>query len=149
MQSLDDAICAYEATIKIHQNYVDAGYCKSIEEKEANLKCIEDYKQLVNWLNELKTLREDRYESVWTPVKESLPKNTNTYLLYGKICEDDEENYIFIGEYDADCEQFGYRRDYYDYVTLGFVDTEYIEYYSVIAWHPMPAEYEESENEKD
>lgn len=147
MQSLDDAICAYEATIKIHQNYIDAGYCKSIEEKEANLKCIEDYKQLVNWLNELKTLREDYYESVWTPVKESLPKNTNNYLLYGKICEDDEENYIFIGEYDADYEQFGYRKEYYDPVTLGFVDAEYIEYYSVIAWQPMPAEYEENINE--
>ena len=82
----------------------------------------------------------------WIPVSEGLPEKDGEYLLYGKVIED-EENYIFIGDYDSCAEAFGYWQDYYDPSTLGYVDGELLEYASVIAWMPLPERYKEGEDE--
>ena len=78
-------------------------------------------------------------EPKWIPVSE-LPKTDGEYLLFGKIVED-EDNNIFIGNYDSCAEKFGWWEDYYDTHTLGFLDSEIQEYASVIAWMPLPKPY--------
>lgn len=80
----------------------------------------------------------------WIPVSERLPEEDGEYLLYGKVIED-EENYIFIGDYDSCAETFGYWQDYYDPSTLGYVDGELNEYASVIAWMPLPEPHKEGD----
>ena len=76
-------------------------------------------------------------EPKWIPFSERLPELDGDYLLFGKVVEDDTED-IFIGTYDACAEKFGYWEDYYDSKTLGFLDSELIEYNKVIAWKPLP-----------
>ena len=82
----------------------------------------------------------------WFPVSERLPEEDGEYLLWGKVIED-EENYIFIGDYDSCAEAFGCWKNYYDPITLGFLDGELLEYASVIAWMPLPKPYKEGESE--
>ena len=62
----------------------------------------------------------------------------------GKITED-EENYIFVGEYDSCGEQFGIWQEQFDRATLGCLGSEFFEYSSVLAWMPLPKPYKESE----
>ena len=87
-------------------------------------------------------------EPRWIPVNERLPGKDGEYLLWGKICEDEENNYCFIGEYDFCAEEFGYWSDHYDSSTLGFLDSEHIEYHKVLAWMPLPTPYEPQESEE-
>ena len=82
----------------------------------------------------------------WIPVSERLPEADGDYLLFGKVVEDDDTD-IFIGMYDACAEKFGFWEDYYDRNTLGFLDSELIEYNKVIAWMPLPKPYEPQESE--
>lgn len=86
-------------------------------------------------------------EPIWISVSERLPEKDGEYLLWGKICEDEENNYCFIGEYDSCAEEFGYWSDHYDSSTLGFLDSEHIEYHKVLAWMPLPKTYEPQESE--
>ena len=88
-------------------------------------------------------------EPRWIPVNERLPGKDGEYLLWGKICEDEENNYCFIGEYDFCAEEFGYWSDHYDSSTLGFLDSEHIEYHKVLAWMPLPTPYEPQEDNND
>ena len=82
----------------------------------------------------------------WIPVSERLPEKDGDYLLFGKVVEDDTED-TFIGMYDACAEKFGYWESYYDKDTLGFLDSELIEYNKVTAWMPLPESYKaESED---
>ena len=84
----------------------------------------------------------------WISVSERLPKEDGEYLLFGKI-DEDEENYIFIGEYDSCGEQFGIWQEQFDRTTLGCLGSEFFEYSSVIAWQPLPKPYEEKKGNKN
>ena len=79
-------------------------------------------------------------QTKWIPVSERLPEEDGEYLLFGKI-DEDEENYIFIGEYDSCGEQFGIWQEQFDRTTLGCLGSEFFEYSSVIAWQPLPQPY--------
>lgn len=84
----------------------------------------------------------------WISVSEKLPEKDGDYLLFGKVVEDNTED-IFIGMYDACAEKFGYWEDYYDRNTLGFLDSELIEYNKVIAWMPLPKPYKAERSDKE
>lgn len=92
----------------------------------------------------IKTLEQ---EPRWIPVSEKLPEEDGEYLLFGKIYED-EENYVFIGEYDSCGEQFGIWQEQFDRRTLGCLGSEFFEYSSVIAWQPLPQPYRAESEEK-
>lgn len=77
----------------------------------------------------------------WIPIKERKPAEDGEYLLWGKISEDEESDYQFIGNYDACGEEFGDWEDYYDSSTLGFLDSELHKYHEVLAWQPLPEPY--------
>lgn len=84
-------------------------------------------------------------EPRWIPCSEKKPNKGGEYLLWGKICDDDEEEYCFLGDYYEFEEKFGIEKSNYDPHTLGFLDTEIEEYYSVVAWMPLPKAYGEVE----
>ena len=87
-------------------------------------------------------------ESRWIPVSERLPEEDEEYLLFGKV-DEDEDNYIFIGEYDSCGEQFGIWQEQFDRTTLGCLGSEFYEYASVLAWMPLPEPYKaEMESEE-
>lgn len=83
----------------------------------------------------------------WIPVSEP-PKKSGEYLLYGNF-NDGDDNTIFIGEYEADYEKFGWWQEYYDHNTLASIDREFIDYANVLAWRELPQPYkEESEDDE-
>lgn len=85
----------------------------------------------------------------WIPCSEGLPEKDGEYLVYGKVVDENEDNHIFIGLYDEGSEGFGWWQDYYDNRTLGFLDSDFTEYASVVAWMPLPTPYiAESENKE-
>lgn len=73
---------------------------------------------------------EQEAKTDWTPVSERLPKEDGDYILWGKVTEDDEEEYLFIGGYDSCREKFG-----------DWLNSEFYEYNRVIAWMPSPKPY--------
>lgn len=79
-------------------------------------------------------------EPRWIPVSERFPEKSGEYLLCGKIGGHEEYNYCFIGEY-TPYETFGFTHEYYDPETFSPVDSEIIEFHSVIAWMPLPEPY--------
>lgn len=114
------------------------------EHTHGNLQGCLDFGQLAEWLKELKQLKEQMSDSEkpnkWIPVSKRLPEKDGEYLLFGKI-DETEENYIFIGEYDSGCEDFGIWEEQFDRSTLGCLGSEFYEYASVLAWMPMPTSY--------
>ena len=91
----------------------------------------------------------ERPKGKWIPCSERLPEDSGEYL----VCPSDSvlEDYPEFGEvtimpYDADCEGFGWWKDRFDPVSLGYVDSDFIEY-EVIAWMPLPEAYRK-EDEK-
>lgn len=79
-------------------------------------------------------------QTKWIPCSERLPEEDGDYLLFGKVVED-EENNIFIGEYDSCGEQFGIWQEQFDRTTLGCLGSEFYEYASVLAWMPLAKPY--------
>lgn len=100
------------------------------ESQYACEECQQEHKQLAEWLEELKQLREkDR----WIPVSERLPEHGKYALIscegfdapsVGKYEEDDIGETFYLSE-DMPCEDFGI---------------------VVEAWRPLPEPYKESEN---
>lgn len=89
-----------------------------------------------------------REKGEWIPVSERLPEEDGDYMLWGKMIEDDEEEYQFIGGYDSGCEEFGVWEMQYDRTTLGCLGSDFLEYDRVIAWQPLPEPYK-AESEKE
>lgn len=105
------------------------------------------YKEIVEYLTELKEFKEN---SKWHKVNEELPKESGKYLCCtesGDIFEAyfDSE----IAEYDKNEFPFGEYRDIFDSNTLGYVDSEWCAFDSIIYWRnpvPIPKELEEELN---
>lgn len=94
-----------------------------------------DHEQAVKAIRDIVTPRGE-----WIPVTERLPDKEGTYLLWGKLA-DNEDCYCFIGDYDEGCEQFGYWEQQYDPKTLGCLGEDFFKYECVIAWMPLPEPY--------
>ena len=97
--------------------------------------------------NNIKALDRQPKTGHWIPVSERLPEEDGEYLLFGKMVED-EENNIFIGDYDSCGEKFGIWEVQYDRSTLGCLGSEFYEYASVIEWMPLPTKPYKVEREE-
>lgn len=83
----------------------------------------------------------------WIPVEERLPDEDGEYLVYCSFEEDksvgeDKNCEYWIANYDTDMEAFGDWQDIYHPVSLGFLDSEFNEINTVVAWMPLPEKYE-------
>ena len=86
-------------------------------------------------------------EVKWIPCSKRLPEEDGMYLLFGKITDEDE-NYIFVGEYYAWMEKFGIWQERLNIGTRD-LSSDFYEYESVIAWMSLPQPYKaESEDEE-
>lgn len=96
-----------------------AGVCKSY---------IDDPGHTIN--NHLKSKKEEKSE--WTPTKKQLPQNDEILLVQitGKTATREFQNALQIGYYDQDQDHW-YIDGYEDFVG------------KVVAWQPLPEEYEE------
>ena len=114
---------------------------KKIQECE---ECANDHEQLAKWLEELKKRRaNDRPKGEWIPVSERLPEKSGDYLVRpsdGVLDDYSDFSEVMIMPYEADCEAFGWWSDRYDPVSLGYLDSDFVEF-EVIAWQPLPEPY--------
>lgn len=76
----------------------------------------------------------------WIPVEERLPEESGEYLVWYD-CGDDEEGCMVVN-YDADIGAFGHWHDKYDSITLGFLDSEFHEFETAVAWQPLPEPFD-------
>ena len=158
MKSIDEFITSFEENAKQEEDSINGWledgwqefFLNLTPEKEKELweerkqRAEESREQAKNLRNLAKWLKQAKeYTTGWIPVGEKLPMADGEYLLFGKMCEDEEDN-IFIGNYDACAESFGWWEGYYDKGTLGFLDSELRRYAEVKAWMPLPEPYNES-----
>jgi len=73
----------------------------------------------------------------WIQVSERYPKETGEYLVWYDCGEDAEKGYA-VTDFDEDIGMFGFWNDYYDPHTLGFLDSEFNEFETVVAWQRLP-----------
>lgn len=103
-------------------------------------KAIETLQELINKVNK------------WIPIEQRLPDEYGEYLVYysyetdGSVREDKECGY-WIVNFDTDMEAFGEWQDIYHPVSLGFLDSEFNEMNTVVAWMPLPEPYKRSDEE--
>lgn len=83
----------------------------------------------------------------WIPCSERMPEKDGDYLVWYFV--DENRQGYEVSNFDTDMGEngeFGYWQDYYDNQTLGFLDSEWIEFETVVAWQPLPEPYEVKEN---
>ena len=96
----------------------------------------------------IREVRKQEKENVWISLKERLPDKDGEYLVYyscendGSVGEDKECGYS-VEYFDKEMESFGYWQNIFDSGTLGFVDSEFIEMDTAVAWMPLPKPYKE------
>lgn len=87
----------------------------------------------------------------WIPfTADTMPKEDGEYfVLYDdKYAEDYDTGRVGVADYYEDCEAFGYWQERYDPVTLGFVDSDFVEI-KVKKWMPIPKEEGEQHDSVD
>jgi hypothetical protein len=145
--TIDEAIEQIEEVVEENQKVVDmhritcngtgagvlidelfADDTEIIEEHLANFqKTADQYRQLAEWLKELKQLRE---QTRWIPVSESMPKQ-NEHV--GNV----DKHYLIQDEF-GDMQVAAYtNRGWIPIHTIGAFE------YDVVAWQPLPMSYEE------
>ena len=127
--TLDEAIKHAEEVAEknewFEKNYLENKGCK---------ECAEEHRQLAEWLNELKQLRE---QARWIPVSEGLPeKDTNVLCWY---------EYFRYGNYNKMYQTYGVGTYFGRFGWAGDITGEQAR---VIAWMPLPKPYEPQESEE-
>lgn len=80
----------------------------------------------------------------WIPCSERLPEEDGEYLVWydcGEENDGDSECGFMIVPFWTDVEMFGAYESYYHAETLGFLDTDFIECETAVAWMPLPEPY--------
>ena len=83
----------------------------------------------------------------WIPfTADTMPKEDGEYfVLYDDMyAEDYDTGRVGVADFYVDCEAFGYWQESYDPVTLGFVDSDFVEI-KVKKWMPIPKEEGEAD----
>ena len=158
--TLDETIKHAEKIAEENQRVVDTGivfndvtidmlYCDDteiIDEHLANYQsCAEEYRQIAEWLKELKQLSE---QTRWIPVSERLPEEPGEYLIVwtGILGEHGTKRtrpLMSIAEYEIyDSE------NYADWITTMY-EFEYYHDIKVLAWMPLPEPYKAESEDKE
>lgn len=106
------------------------------ERTHGNLQGCLEFKQLAEWLKELKRFRE---QTRWIPVSERLPEKTGRYLCtVGAEYRNPREMYYAPQEW----------ANKSDAATWRSIDGSYVYDWFVKAWMPLPEPYKETEDRK-
>ena len=136
--TLDEAIkhaeeiaekCEFATDWGIGNHFIDRSGVADI------IKCAEEHRQLVEWLKELKQLRE---QTRWIPVSERLPEDGRPVLIYAWNV------HHVVARYDEFRTNDGYKKCW---VTADAWNGNTEIKHDVIAWMPLPALYESQESE--
>ena len=122
--TIDEAISHEERSVEINKLIGEVSDCEPTN-------AIAYHRQLVEWINELKQLRE---QTRWIPVSERLPEKTGRYLItycYRDKIETQEAVYV-EGEEDK----------WYDITDIEIT-------LAVIAWMPLPEPYNAESEDKE
>lgn len=112
-------------------------------------KCIAEIKISKEDLDELVAEKVEEIKAAqpkqrWIPCSEFLPEKDGDYLAWYE--EGYREDYgideIGISPFEEDCGGFGVWQERYDPVSLGYLDSEWVEI-KVLAWMPLPEPYTE------
>lgn len=123
--------------------YIEAlDFVKKHLDSKYDLEKVEVLQELVDKATLLKPQKE--YE--WIPVEERLPDEDGEYLVYysceiDRFVGEDKECGYWIVNFDTDMEAFGEWQNIYHPVSLGFLDSEFNEMNTVVAWMPLPEPY--------
>ena len=127
--TLDEAIIHCEEIVE--KNETDARHrfntLPLAEQQKYCLECAEEYRQLAEWLKELKQLRE---QTRWIPVSERLPETNDDVLVY-------DDTYMFIAWYQ--------RKGMWQ----GWNSLDDNSFGNIIAWMPLPEPYRAESEEKE
>lgn len=151
LEGNDTNVPTNSALDHIHNVVRDDAYRRGYEQAKAEY----DHK-----LTEIKSRFKDRYYNKgysegyeqgkadaapkWIPfTAETMPKEDGEYfVLYDdKYAEDYDTGSVGVADFYVDCEAFGYWQERYDPVTLGYVDSDFIEI-KVKKWMPIPKDEE-------
>ena len=106
-------------------------HCKEVAiEYEAKGECYEcgkEHRQLAEWLEDYKQLKET---TRWIPCSERLPDVDGNYIVM-------RANAVEILEYSAEMELFGFTEEYKD--EIGYNITEWYTVGGVSDWMPIPS----------
>ena len=83
----------------------------------------------------------------WIPCSERLPEEDGEYLVWYDCGdgEEDSENGFMLVPFWTDIGMFGVYQDIFDSHSLGFVDSEFYECETAVAWMCLPEPYKEKE----
>lgn len=144
--TIDEVIIQYEEMAEEAQKVVDTHYISDeltideiycddteiIEERLAlHQERADDFRQLAEWLKELKILRE---QTRWIPVSERLPENGELVLFSTKTGR------VFEG---------GFYNDKTDLQWYAFRNREFVYNNVVTAWLPLPKSYKEEKESEE
>ena len=85
---------------------------------------------------------------MWTPCSVRLPEEDGEYLVWydcGESDEDSERGFMLVPFW-TDIEKFGVYQDVFHPETLGYVDSEFYECETAVAWMPLPEPYNSNIN---
>ena len=122
--TIDEAIFHEERNVEINKLIGEVSDCEPTN-------AIAYHRQLVEWLKELKRLRE---QTRWIPVSERLPENSGNYLItyyYRDEIETQEAVYVE-----------GEENKWYDTTDIEIT-------LAVIAWMPLPEPYKVESEDKE
>lgn len=121
-------------------------------EYHAGKAVIKDRSLLAEAMEKLAKLEDEEGSSGWIPCSERLPEDGDC-RFYMCLVENHIEDFPMMCQFEEE-NGFGFYKDIYDPISLGFLDTEFdtmeeLGYEKVMYWMPLPEPYREVTDEEN
>lgn len=121
-------------------------------EYHAGKAVIKDKSLLAGAMEKLAKLEDEEGSSGWIPCSERLPEDGDC-RFYMCLVENHIEDFPMMCQFEEE-NGFGFYKDIYDPISLGFLDTEFdtmeeLGYEKVMYWMPLPEPYREVTDEEN